>query len=112
MQVTGYIQLAVRLIAETENYLTSVERIDAYANLPSEANPITLPGIIQKNWPSRGEIEFIKYTMTYRLGLPPVLNEISFKVNDLSLRLKCIPCSTNVIKAHVVYFNRSMKGKK
>ncbi|MCO5605568.1 hypothetical protein L7F22_059751 [Adiantum nelumboides] len=81
MQVTGFIQYAIRQAAEVENYLTSVERINAYANLPTEANPSTPPGIIGENWPSRGEIEFVKYTMTYRVDLTPVLNEVSFKIN-------------------------------
>ncbi|KAI5066080.1 hypothetical protein GOP47_0018704 [Adiantum capillus-veneris] len=81
MQVTGFIQFAVRQAAEVENYLTSVERINAYANLATEAEPHTAPGIIEENWPSRGEIEFVKYTMTYRVDLPPVLNEVSFKIN-------------------------------
>ncbi|MCO5581607.1 hypothetical protein L7F22_035495 [Adiantum nelumboides] len=81
MQVTGFIQYAIRQAAEVENYLTSVERINAYANLPTEADPNTPPGVIAENWPSRGEIEVVKYTMTYRVDLAPVLNEVSFKIN-------------------------------
>ncbi|MCO5614705.1 hypothetical protein L7F22_068989 [Adiantum nelumboides] len=81
MQVTGYIQLAVRQAAEVENYLTSVERINAYTNLATEADPNTAPGVIEKDWPSRGEVEFVKYTMTYRVDLTPILNEVSFKIH-------------------------------
>ncbi|MCO5568700.1 hypothetical protein L7F22_022399 [Adiantum nelumboides] len=80
MQVTGYIQFAVRQAAEVENYLTSVERINAYTSLATEAAPNTAPGVIEEDWPSRGEVEFVKYTMTYRVDLTPVLNEVSFKI--------------------------------
>ena len=82
LQVTNFMQFAVRQAAETENYLTSVERIEEYATLASEADPTTQPGIIDKNWPSQGEIEFKEYFMTYRVELPPVLNGISFKVKQ------------------------------
>ena len=82
LQVTNFMQFAVRQAAETENYMTSVERIEEYATLASEADPATQPGIIDKNWPSQGEIEFKEYFMTYRVELPPVLNGISFKVKQ------------------------------
>ncbi|MCO5606131.1 hypothetical protein L7F22_060318 [Adiantum nelumboides] len=81
MQVTGLMQYAIRQAAEVENYLTSVERINAYANLTTEADANTPPGIIEENWPSRGEIEFVKYTMAYRVDLMPILNEVSLKIN-------------------------------
>lgn len=81
LRVSGSIQYAVRLAAETENYLTSVERILAYTKIPTEADPTTESGIIEDNWPSEGEIEFKKYTLTYREDLCPVLNGVSFKVN-------------------------------
>ncbi|KAH7277454.1 hypothetical protein KP509_39G052600 [Ceratopteris richardii] len=81
LQLTGFIQYSVRQAAEVENYFTSVERINAYSNLPTEAKPDTSPGIIEKDWPSRGDIEFVNYTMSYRVDLPPILNEVSFKIN-------------------------------
>lgn len=82
LQVTSFMQFAVRQAAETENYLTSIERIQEYIDLESEANPSTQPGIIKESWPSYGEIEFKEYVMTYRVDLPPVLNGISFKVRN------------------------------
>jgi ABC-type multidrug transport system fused ATPase/permease subunit len=33
-----------------------------------------------KHWPSKGEIEFLKVTMTYREELPPAIKNLSFKV--------------------------------
>jgi ABC-type multidrug transport system fused ATPase/permease subunit len=81
LQVTSFIQFSVRQAAETENYLTSIERVQEYVNLVSEADPTTRPGIIEESWPSQGEIEFKDYVMSYRIDLPPVLNGISFKVD-------------------------------
>lgn len=81
VQLTQILQFAIREMAETENQLTSVERIEAYTKLSSEADPKTPSGVIDTSWPSRGEIEFQNYTLTYRVELPPVLNSISFKVS-------------------------------
>ncbi|KAH7427040.1 hypothetical protein KP509_10G027600 [Ceratopteris richardii] len=81
LQLTGYFQYGVRLAADTENYFTSVERIKAYTELPTEADPKTKEGIIGEDWPSHGEIVFESYTMAYREDLPPALNNLSFKVN-------------------------------
>jgi ABC-type multidrug transport system fused ATPase/permease subunit len=81
LQVTSFIQFSVRQAAETENYLTSIERVQEYVNLVTEADPTTRPGIIEESWPSQGEIEFKEYVMSYRIDLPPVLNGISFKVD-------------------------------
>lgn len=80
LQLTGFFQYGVRLAAETENYFTSVERIQAYSQLPTEADPETAPGIITEEWPQNGEVEFVHYTMAYREDLPPVLNDLCFKV--------------------------------
>ena len=45
VQVTGMLQFAIRMAAETENLMTSAERLDEYGSLPAEANAGTLlPG--------------------------------------------------------------------
>ncbi|XP_024398184.1 uncharacterized protein [Physcomitrium patens] len=82
LQLTGFFQYGVRLAAETENYFTSVERIQAYTELPTEADSDTAPGVITEKWPEKGEIEFVHYTMAYREDLPRVLNDLCFKVNS------------------------------
>ncbi|MCO5605234.1 hypothetical protein L7F22_059414 [Adiantum nelumboides] len=81
MQVTRYIQFAVQQAAKVENHLTSVERINAYTNLATEADPNTAPGVIEEDWPSRGKVEFVKYTMIFRVDLTAILNEVSFKIH-------------------------------
>ncbi|KAL3697480.1 hypothetical protein R1sor_011556 [Riccia sorocarpa] len=80
LQLTGFFQYGVRLVADTENIFTSVERIQTYGNLPTEARPDSPPGLITEQWPEKGEVEFVEYTMAYRIDLPAVLNELSFKV--------------------------------
>lgn len=52
----------------------------AYSTLPTEAGPDSAPGTLPEDWPQNGEIEFVHYTMAYREDLPPVLNDLCFKV--------------------------------
>ncbi|CAM6113019.1 unnamed protein product [Calypogeia fissa] len=46
LQLTGFFQYGIRLLADMENLFTSVERNQAYSRLPSEANPKSPPGLI------------------------------------------------------------------
>ncbi|MCO5609707.1 hypothetical protein L7F22_063939 [Adiantum nelumboides] len=80
LQFTGLFQYGVRMAADTENFFTSVERVQKYTRLPVEAQPSTPAGIISDKWPEKGEIEFVRYTMAYREDLAPVLQNVSFKV--------------------------------
>lgn len=80
LQLTGLFQYGVRMAADTENFFTSVERIQKYTMLPVEARHSTAPGVISDEWPGKGEMEFISYTMAYRKDLAPVLRDVSFKV--------------------------------
>eukprot|EP00897_Mesotaenium_endlicherianum_P011044 jgi/Mesen1/9969/ME000072S09378 len=83
LQLTGLFQYGVRQAAETENYFTSVERIYAYTQLPTEADSQSPPGLISPEWPQRGEIVFDNVCMAYREDLPLVLNNLSFQVGIL-----------------------------
>lgn len=47
MALTGMFQWGVRQSAETENQMTSVERVMEYGQLPSEANLESAPGNIK-----------------------------------------------------------------
>jgi len=96
IQLTGMFQWAVRQSAEVENHMVSVERICAYANLPPEPAlqaadmlvpppgpgtgalvPSTAP---PASWPSRGEIVVTNLECSYRADLPPVIKNVSFKI--------------------------------
>ncbi|KAL3924691.1 MAG: hypothetical protein SGILL_000891 [Bacillariaceae sp.] len=71
----------VDTFSETEAAITAIERVDAMADLPSEApfetdkdhEPPT-------NWPDEGFLEFDKVSLRYREGLPLALNNLTFKI--------------------------------
>uniref|UniRef100_A0A6B2KWS6 Uncharacterized protein n=1 Tax=Arcella intermedia TaxID=1963864 RepID=A0A6B2KWS6_9EUKA len=69
----------LRLVADLENALVSVERCVEYTRLPSEA-PKVIEGTPPKNWPSAGEVIFEDVVLRYRPGLPTVLNKVSFRI--------------------------------
>jgi ABC-type multidrug transport system fused ATPase/permease subunit len=80
MQIIGMLQWAVRMVIETENSLTSVERLQAFNSIPSEAFETSHP-IVKKpagsgthQWPREGGIEISNLTLRHREGLPCVLN--------------------------------------
>ncbi|KAM0753526.1 ABC transporter [Meredithblackwellia eburnea MCA 4105] len=71
----------LRQYAEVENNLSSVERLQYYAdNLPAEAPPVIEGSRPEKDWPQRGEITFEDVEMSYRPDLPKVLKGVSFTI--------------------------------
>lgn len=78
--LTGLFQWAVRQSAETENFMTSAERINEYSQLPSESGFYQGKSEVPINWPIEGKIEFRDYKLKYRPELKPVLKGISLKV--------------------------------
>eukprot|EP00850_Spirogloea_muscicola_P013866 SM000096S24895 [mRNA] locus=s96:433181:441538:+ [translate_table: standard] len=83
LQLTGLFQYGVRQMAETENYFTSVERIHAYTELPTEAAADSPEGLVDSDWPKEGRISVREYSMAYREDLPCVLNNLSFEVMSM-----------------------------
>ncbi|KAH7368831.1 ATP-dependent bile acid permease [Plectosphaerella cucumerina] len=71
----------VRLYALNEQNMNSVERIKEYLDVEQEAEPVVEKNRPAANWPSKGSIEFINYTTSYRKELDPVLRNLSFKIN-------------------------------
>lgn len=72
---------AVRIFAEVEARMTSVERLKFYASLEGEVEVFQKPAAEPAaTWPSRGEIVFDRVVARYALHLPPVLKGISFRV--------------------------------
>lgn len=79
--------------AETESRMNSVERVKEYDSLPQESESIIPENrppkgnllfnhtINSKGWPSKGEIEFKNYSLSYRKD-EKVLNDISVKFED------------------------------
>jgi ABC-type multidrug transport system fused ATPase/permease subunit len=74
--VTGAMNWAIRSLSMVESNLTSFERIERYAQTPSER----LEGRTPANWPSRGEIKISGLTVRYRPNLPPALLDLSCRI--------------------------------
>ena len=73
----------LRMTADLENSMVSMERVKEYSELTSEAqwesSPTNKP---RDEWPSTGTIEFVNYSTSYRPGLEPVLKNLNFKVES------------------------------
>jgi ATP-binding cassette subfamily C (CFTR/MRP) protein 4 len=104
IRLTGNFQWCVRQSAEIENSMTSVERVLEYTKVQPEEESI-LPGSdvpqpvgstnallpasrmsllpsVPQGWPSSGRVEFRNVTMKYAEGLPPALNNVSFRLES------------------------------
>ena len=75
------LQFAVRNFADVENFMTSVERVRAYASLDSEPGYKikTLPPM---NWPYVGHVSFRDVSLRYYPGGPQVLKNLTFNIQE------------------------------
>ncbi|CAF1343330.1 unnamed protein product [Adineta steineri] len=84
--LTGLFQWGIRQSAEAENFMTSAERIHEYGQLVSESHQNNgdnnVPIQPDKDWPSRGIIEFKDYTFRYRPELDPVLKNLNLRIES------------------------------
>ncbi|DBA75192.1 TPA: hypothetical protein ACH3X1_010497 [Trebouxia sp. C0004] len=81
LNMSGMMQWAVRQTAETENDMTSVERMLEYTKLPQEPPTVKQGGgAAPAGWPASGTITYENVTASYRPGLPPVLSNLSFTI--------------------------------
>lgn len=69
------LQYGVRRLAETASYMTSVERIMQYTDLPQE-RPMKSSIPIQPTWPTKGRIILKNINLKYKSNGPVVLNVI------------------------------------
>ena len=76
LQMTGLLQLTVRLSIQTEGAMTAVERLNAFDELPQEA-PYERPGAVPIDWPQEGAIIFRDAKLRYRPELDLVMRGIS-----------------------------------
>lgn len=70
------------MISEIQNKMVSVERIQTYIEMPTEA--ALESGVGKKpasSWPADGAISFSDVNLRYRPGLPRVLRGLTFSVN-------------------------------
>lgn len=81
IQLTGLLQICVRMGAETEARFTSAERINEYVLDPLSEAPLHVDGVvIPKGWPGRGAVTFKNYHMRYRENTPIVLQDLNIRI--------------------------------
>lgn len=68
---------------EIETYMVSVERIQEYTTVDSEAalEVASADSQVSPHWPTSGRVEFRDYSVRYRPGLDLVLRNINLVVN-------------------------------
>ena len=70
----------VRLYAEVQQSMNSVERVKEYLDVDQEAAAVLPDSRPPSRWPEKGAVDFTDYTTRYRPGLEPVLRNVSFAV--------------------------------
>ncbi|KAG7390174.1 ATP-binding cassette sub- C member 8 [Phytophthora pseudosyringae] len=80
--VTQSLNWTVRMISQLQTQMVSIERIQSYTEMPTEAaltsNAAQKPAL---DWPTTGAISFNRVDLRYRPGLPRVLRGLTFSVN-------------------------------
>jgi ABC-type multidrug transport system fused ATPase/permease subunit len=70
----------VRLYAEAQQNMNSVERVKEYLDVDQESQAIIPDRRPPRGWPSRGSVKFVDYSTRYRPDLDLVLKNVSFTV--------------------------------
>ncbi|KAK8017660.1 hypothetical protein PG993_013986 [Apiospora rasikravindrae] len=79
LSIVQMLQFTVRQLAEVENGMNAVERLQYYGNqLEQEAPEHTVE--VRSSWPEKGEIIFDNVEMRYRADLPLVLKGMNMHV--------------------------------
>lgn len=78
MALTGIFQYGMRQWSELENQMTSVERVQEYADLKPEKDESAKE--TPMSWPQHGKIEFKNMSLSYSEDDPPVLKDLSFLI--------------------------------
>lgn len=77
--LTGMVQHGVRQFAEVVSQMTSVERIMEYIKIDKEAGFANTTKMAMQ-WPHNGQITFSKLALFYNPTDPPVLKNLTFKI--------------------------------
>ena len=74
-------QYGIRVASETENYMTSAERVFTYTDIEPEPGYCTetLP---PEEWPTTGSLTLRDLSLTYLKGAPAILNNINVCIAD------------------------------
>ncbi|XP_014733665.1 PREDICTED: canalicular multispecific organic anion transporter 2 [Sturnus vulgaris] len=81
LQVTLSLNWMIRMTSELETNIVAVERIKEYSETETEAPWIIEDKRPPENWPSKGELEFVNYSVRYRKGLDLVLKGLNLQVH-------------------------------
>ncbi|NXN95747.1 MRP3 protein, partial [Rhinopomastus cyanomelas] len=81
LQVTLSLNWMVRMTSELETNIVAVERIKEYSETETEAPWIIKGKSLPEDWPSKGELEFVNYSVRYRKGLDLVLKGLNLQVH-------------------------------
>eukprot|EP00903_Cladosiphon_okamuranus_P011464 g10798.t1 len=80
LNFTLSIVFTVRLHAQMEMSINSIERLDEYCKLPQEAPAVIPDRRPPSNWPSAGEMDVKNLTLKYATSNEPVLHGLTFHV--------------------------------
>ncbi|KTG40950.1 hypothetical protein cypCar_00047776 [Cyprinus carpio] len=80
LQVTMSLNWMVRMTSDLESNIVAVERVKEYSETTTEAPWIVKDKQPPPDWPPKGNVEFIDYSVRYREGLDLVLRNISLEV--------------------------------
>nr|XP_009677167.1 PREDICTED: canalicular multispecific organic anion transporter 2 isoform X2 [Struthio camelus australis] len=81
LQVTMSLNWMVRMTSDLETNIVAVERIKEYSETETEAPWIIEDRRPPEDWPSKGELEFVNYSVRYRKGLDLVLQDLNLQVH-------------------------------
>ncbi|KAI9913446.1 hypothetical protein PsorP6_005192 [Peronosclerospora sorghi] len=80
--ITQPLNWTVRMVSQLQTQMVSIERIQSYTNMPTEAalesTAAEKPAL---EWPTAGAISFHHVDLRYRPGLPRVLRDLTFSVH-------------------------------
>ncbi|NXA36024.1 MRP3 protein, partial [Eudromia elegans] len=81
LQVTMSLNWMVRMTSDLETNIVAVERIKEYSETETEAPWVIEDRRPPADWPSKGELEFVNYSVRYRKGLDLVLQDLNLQVH-------------------------------
>ncbi|TMW62207.1 hypothetical protein Poli38472_009700 [Pythium oligandrum] len=80
LMLTSIAQWCIRAADQTDNAMTSVERLLHFRSIPAESNDSDCTPINPEAWPSTGSIRFDNLCLKYRPELPLVLRGVSMDI--------------------------------
>ncbi|GAB9477424.1 Abc transporter c family member 2, partial [Globisporangium polare] len=80
LMLTSMVQWVVRAADQTDNAMTSVERLLHFREIPAEDDGAGCAPINSELWPSQGSIKFDNLQLKYRPELPLVLRGVNMEI--------------------------------